>query len=84
MDTLREIGCELAARHEFADHQPYNVRDIEPIIKRALSCGTLVVTTEKDFGGECLNLLRSHIPPLRVEIEWDDANQIDVLLETVI
>ena len=82
-DTLREIGCELAARHEFADHQPYNVRDIEPIIKRASDAGLIVVTTEKDFV-RVPESLRSHILPLRVEIEWDDANQIDVLLETVI
>jgi len=81
--TLREIGCKVIAEHEFADHQPYETQDIEPIIKQAAEAGLSVVTTEKDFV-RVPESLRTYILPLRVEIEWDDAGQIDALLEKVI
>ena len=82
-ETLREIDCEIIAKYEFADHQPYNMQDIGPIIKHASEAGLSVVTTEKDFV-RVPESLRTHVLPLRVEIEWDDAGQIDALLKKAI
>ena len=82
-ETLREIDCEIIAKYEFADHQPYTMRDIGPIIKHASEAGLSVVTTEKDFV-RVPESLRTHVLPLRVEIKWDDAGQIDALLKKAI
>jgi tetraacyldisaccharide 4'-kinase len=82
-ETLREIDCEIIAKHEFADHQPYDMQDIGPIIKQASEAGLSVVTTEKDLV-RVPESLRAQVLPLRVEIEWDDAGQIDALLKKAI
>src|SRR5271155_2662461 len=46
--TLRRVGAQLVATHDFADHHPYTQREIEALIEEAGRRGALLATTEKD------------------------------------
>jgi len=47
--TLRQLGCDVAFLHVFADHADYKRRQIEAITSRARDAGCRgVITTEKD------------------------------------
>lgn len=46
--TLRRVGAQLVATHDFADHHPYTKREIETLIEEAGRRGALLATTEKD------------------------------------
>ena len=46
--TLRRIGAQIVATHDFADHHPYTQREIEALIEEAGRRGALLATTEKD------------------------------------
>jgi tetraacyldisaccharide 4'-kinase len=46
--TLRRIGAQLVATHDFADHHPYTQREVEALIEEAGRRGALLATTEKD------------------------------------
>jgi tetraacyldisaccharide 4'-kinase len=47
--TLRRVGAQLVATHDFADHHPYTPREIEALIEEAGRRGALLATTEKDL-----------------------------------
>ena len=47
--TLRRVGAQLVATHDFADHHPYAPREIEALIEEAGRRGALLATTEKDL-----------------------------------
>ncbi len=47
--TLRRIGAQLVATHDFADHHPYTPREVEALIEEAGRRGALLATTEKDL-----------------------------------
>ena len=46
--TLRRIGAQIVATHDFADHHAYTAREIEALIDEAGRRGALLATTEKD------------------------------------
>jgi tetraacyldisaccharide 4'-kinase len=46
--TLRELGAELVATQDFADHHPYSERDVNQLIQRATSLNAQLITTTKD------------------------------------
>jgi tetraacyldisaccharide 4'-kinase len=49
-DDLRSLGVRLAGTRRFADHHPYNPRDLEEIAAAARAAGAeVLVTTEKDL-----------------------------------
>jgi tetraacyldisaccharide 4'-kinase len=47
--TLRRVGAQIVATHDFADHHPYTPREIEALIEEAGRRGALLATTEKDL-----------------------------------
>jgi tetraacyldisaccharide 4'-kinase len=47
--TLRRVGAQLVATHDFADHHPYTPLEIEALIEEAGRRGALLATTEKDL-----------------------------------
>lgn len=47
--TLRRVGAQIVATHDFADHHPYMAREVEALIEEAGRRGALLATTEKDF-----------------------------------
>ena len=46
--TLRRVGAQLVATHDFPDHHPYTPREVEKLIEEAGRRGALLATTEKD------------------------------------
>jgi tetraacyldisaccharide 4'-kinase len=46
--TLRRIGAQIVATHDFADHHAYTPREIEALVEEAGRRGALLATTEKD------------------------------------
>lgn len=46
--SLRELGATLIATHDFADHHPYNERDMKQLIARAEALRAQLITTTKD------------------------------------
>jgi tetraacyldisaccharide 4'-kinase len=47
--TLRRVGAQIVATHDFADHHPYAPREIEALIEEAGRRGALLATTETDL-----------------------------------
>jgi tetraacyldisaccharide 4'-kinase len=47
--TLRRVGAQIVATHDFADHHPYTPREVEVLIEEAGQRGALLATTEKDL-----------------------------------
>ena len=47
--TLRRVGAQIVATHDFADHHPYTQREVEALIEEARGRGALLATTEKDL-----------------------------------
>jgi tetraacyldisaccharide 4'-kinase len=77
--TLAECGAEIAARHTFADHHPYDAATLDRLLAEAGALGAVPVTTEKD-------LMR--LPPARrdgfatlaVRLAWDDPACLSELI----
>jgi tetraacyldisaccharide 4'-kinase len=47
--TLRRVGAQIVATHDFADHHPYTPREVQVLIEEAGRRGALLATTEKDL-----------------------------------
>jgi tetraacyldisaccharide 4'-kinase len=47
--TLRRVGAQIVATHDFADHHPYTTREVETLLEEAGRRGALLATTEKDL-----------------------------------
>lgn len=81
-DMLAAGGVELAGRVGFADHHVYGAGALAGLRARAAQAGALLVTTRKDFvrlGAED----RVGILAVDVALRWDDAGQIEALLDGV-
>lgn len=70
-DTLEELGCELLARHAFADHSPYRPEQIMAICEEAAALEAIPVTTEKDLV-RLPSEARAMVRTVPVRLEWDD------------
>ncbi len=46
--TLRRVGAQIVATHDFADHHAYTQREIEALVEEAGRRGAILATTEKD------------------------------------
>ena len=46
--TLESIGCQVLARHAFADHHPFSAAEAARMIGAAETAGAIAVTTAKD------------------------------------
>jgi tetraacyldisaccharide 4'-kinase len=77
--TLREIGAEIIAQHDFPDHHPYRAEEVSRLIAASRAAGALSVTTAKD-GVRLPVDLRREIRVLDVAIEWREP---DALIELV-
>ncbi len=78
--TLECLGCEMLGRHPFADHHFYRDHEIMILADKADKLRALLVTTAKDFV-RLPEHLRSLVAYIEVEVEWENPNQLDILLE---
>ena len=81
-DTLRSIGCRVAAAHAFPDHHPFTAAEIDRLCRSARDLGAVPVTTAKDA---------VRLPPdagngiqvLTITLEWEDEAALDTILRPV-
>jgi len=78
-NTLEELGCEILARHAFADHAPYRPEQIMAICEEAAALEAIPVTTEKDLVRLPVEA-REMVRTVPVTLEWDDPALIGTFL----
>jgi len=87
--TLGEIGAEIVARRDFADHQHLSEDEIDDLLATADAQGLQLVTTAKDIvrlrhgHGRAAELLaRSKV--VEIDMVFDDPNAPDKLIDQAI
>lgn len=80
-DSLRELGCDLAATREFADHHPFTRGEIAELLAAAARLNALPVTTAKD-AVRLPRETRGAVAVLDITLAWDDAPALDKLIDT--
>ena len=78
--TLQEAGAVLAARHAFADHYPFDDREIRDILAEAEKLRATPVTTRKDIV-RIPPVLRPGIQVVSIALAWEDPAAIEALLD---
>lgn len=85
---LDELGAEIVARAEFADHHAFTDADARAILAEADNTGAQIVTTEKDFArlagrkGALGELAARSMPlPIRMAFAPRDAGRLEALIE---
>ena len=77
--TLAELGAEIMAREEFADHHVYTPDEAMRLVDSALKADAVAVTTAKDHV-RLPDGARAMIVRIDVELEFDDERALDALL----
>ena len=77
--TLRRIGAQIVATHDFADHHPYTPREIEARIEEAGNRGALLATTEKDLARLSAPHARA-VVTLPVTLRFEDPSAVKRML----
>jgi tetraacyldisaccharide 4'-kinase len=77
--TLESIGCQIVARHAFADHHDYSHDEVTTICAEAEIKGAIPVTTQKD-AVRLASDLRARVRVLPVSVAWSDPDAVDRLL----
>ncbi len=81
-DTLRKAGADVVESRAFGDHHPYELGEIEAIIKRAEAIGAVPMTTAKD----AVKLTPEHqakVEVLDISIRWENEKDIEAFLERI-
>jgi tetraacyldisaccharide 4'-kinase len=81
--TLGEAGAVLAGRVAYADHYPFDEGDLEDLLAQAEALRAIPVTTRKDFV-RIPSAFRSRVTVLSVALEWDNATQLEALLDPLV
>jgi tetraacyldisaccharide 4'-kinase len=79
-DTLEQLGAELVARVEFADHHPYTPDDAMRLVESAQRLGASPVTTAKDFV-RLPKDSRRMVTAVHVHLRFDEPERLAQLLE---
>jgi tetraacyldisaccharide 4'-kinase len=77
--TLRRVGAQIVATHDFADHHAYAPREIEALIEEAGRRGALLATTEKDAARLTARQARA-IVTLPVTLRFDEPADVRRIL----
>ena len=81
-DTLRSVGCRVAAAHAFPDHHPFTAAEIDRLCRQAGDLGAVPVTTAKDAVRLASNA-ENDIQVLTITLEWEDEAVLDTILQPV-
>ncbi len=79
-EALEAIGLDLVRRDEFPDHHQYHPAQLRRLAKEAEAHGAILVTTPKD-AVRLPEAFRKRVLILDVSLQWEDARQIDCLLD---
>ncbi len=81
--TLRRIGAQLVATHDFADHHAYTARELEALIEEAGRRGALLATTEKDLARLTARQARA-VVTLPVTLRFDEPASVRRILRQAV
>jgi len=81
--TLEGLGCEIVARHAFADHHRFSADEIMRIVEAAAAAGARPITTAKD-AVRLPDEARAMIDVLEVGVEFADGQAIEDLLRPIV
>ena len=81
--TLRDAGHRPLECRGFADHRPYTEADLAGLHARAAALNATLVTTAKDFVRLPVGW-RAGIEVVRVGLHWQNAAQIEALLDEIL
>ena len=77
--SVRALGGDLVATHEFPDHHMYRASDLARLLGAAASQGAQLVTTAKDYV-KLPDTLRAASAVVTVRLHWDDEAALERLL----
>ncbi len=80
--TMREIGSDVVATHEFPDHHAYSDAALAKLGVEAHAVDAMLVTTEKDWV-RLPPAWRNRVRAVKVEVEWQDPAALRALLAPV-
>ncbi|MEM7056418.1 MAG: tetraacyldisaccharide 4'-kinase [Pseudomonadota bacterium] len=80
--TLRDLGADIVASHGFADHQVYDRKILQRLVREARDANAILVTTEKD-AVRLPEAFRSQAFTVQIRLEPDDWAPIDVILDRI-
>jgi tetraacyldisaccharide 4'-kinase len=80
---LRQAGAIVTEARPFPDHHPYSARDLEDLTRSAAAMDAILVTTPKD-AVRLPASMRERVTVIGVGLAWEDARQIDDILQKVI
>lgn len=78
-DSLARAGALVAESRSFADHHPFDPKEIGDVIRQARAHSAIPVTTEKD-AVRLPDGLRDSVEVFAVEVAWDDPDALQTLL----
>jgi tetraacyldisaccharide 4'-kinase len=81
--TLRRVGAQIVATHDFADHHPYTQREVEALIEESRGRGALLATTEKDLVRLSARQARS-VMALPVTLRFEEAASVRRILRQAV
>lgn len=73
--SLREVGFEIVAAHDFPDHHFYTETELSRLIKEAQETGAGLYTTLKDIV-KIPARLWPHFNTLDITIEWQNPDDL--------
>jgi tetraacyldisaccharide 4'-kinase len=82
-ETLEAAGVVLAGRRAFADHHAYGNAELQAVLDAADGLDAVPVTTPKDAVRLPMEF-RVRVGTVGVRLVWEDAAEIEVLLDTVV
>ena len=82
-DTLSDIGCQVVARHAFADHHVYQAAELALLVQEARAADAQLVTTAKD-AQRLPPDARDTVRVLTITLEWEDETALDAILNPVL
>lgn len=81
-DTLRSIGADVVATVAFADHAPFDPKELQALYRRATALNAVMATTEKD----AMRLppdMRDKVHTLPVRLDLLDPAPLDAALDRI-
>lgn len=82
-DPLCQAGANLVVTRPFPDHHPYPARELRDLLHEATVRHAILVTTPKD-AVRLPGSVRSKVTVIGVHLEWQQPDQIDQILDSII
>lgn len=81
-ETVREMGAVISATHGFADHQVYDRKILQRLVREARDTNAILVTTEKD-AVRLPQAFRDQAFTVPIRLEPEDWAPIDAMLDRI-